>query len=63
MARGPANFKQGDVTRVLRAAKEAGIDVQSFEIDRNGKIVVVCKPRSVPDSIRSDWDEVLHGDG
>jgi hypothetical protein len=42
MGRGPATFKQTDLTRALRAAQRAGIEVESFEIDRAGKIVVIA---------------------
>ena len=41
MARGPATFKQGDLTRALGAAKVAGISVQRFEVDKAAKIVVI----------------------
>ena len=41
MARGPVSFRQSDVTRALRAAKQAGLEVCGYEIDsRNGNIVV-----------------------
>lgn len=40
MARGPCTFRQGDVTRALRAAMAAGMAVGSFEIDREGKITI-----------------------
>lgn len=33
-------FSQGDVTRALRAAKAAGLDVSRFEISADGKIIV-----------------------
>lgn len=61
MARGPCTFKQQDVTRALRAAVAAGIDVQRIEIDRDGKIVVVTgKPREVVDEGRgeNEWDRI-----
>jgi hypothetical protein len=40
MARGPAAFKQRDVTRALRATIAAGLGVQRIEIEKDGKIVV-----------------------
>jgi hypothetical protein len=39
-------FRQGDVTKALKGAVKAGLNVQSFEIDRNGKIVVITDKAS-----------------
>jgi hypothetical protein len=39
--RGPLTFKQSDLTRAIKAAKAAGIEVTRIEIDPEGKIVVV----------------------
>ena len=41
MSRRPCTFKQQDVTRVLRAAAAAGIEVQRIEVGKDGKIIVV----------------------
>lgn len=41
MSRGPCTFKQRDVTQALKAAAAAGMKVASYEIDREGKIVVI----------------------
>jgi hypothetical protein len=35
-------FRQTDVTKALRAAQNAGLDVWRFEIDRAGKIVIMA---------------------
>lgn len=49
MTRRPSTFRQRDVTRALKAARAAGIDVGRFEVDKAGKIIVVAKPTtSVP---------------
>ena len=34
-------FKQIDVTRALKGAKAAGMDVAKVEIDKDGRIVVI----------------------
>ena len=40
MPRGTLKFTEGDVTRAVRGAVMAGLNVQRYEIDREGKIVV-----------------------
>ena len=42
MSRGHQAFRLTDVTRAIRAAQKAGLDVHRFEIDRAGKIVVLA---------------------
>jgi hypothetical protein len=59
MASGPCTFRQLDVTRALRAAVAAGIEVQRIEIHKDGKIVLVTSKLSeqaepAPKSIPSD---------
>ena len=39
-------FRQGDVTKALKGAVKAGLNVQSFEIDRDGKIIVITDKAS-----------------
>jgi hypothetical protein len=61
MARGPCTFRQLDVTRALRAAAAAGIEVQRIEIEKDGRIVVVAgkvleSPRD-DENNRSEWDD------
>jgi hypothetical protein len=41
MSRGQQTFRQGDVTRALRAVRKAGVEVLRVEVDRDGEIVVV----------------------
>jgi predicted DNA-binding transcriptional regulator AlpA len=43
MARTTPTFRQVDVTRVLKAARAAGLEVGRVEIDAEGKIVLVAK--------------------
>jgi hypothetical protein len=42
MGRAPAKFRQVDVARAIRGAIKAGLSVSRVEIDRDGKIVVIC---------------------
>jgi hypothetical protein len=57
MSRGAHNFKQGDVTKALKGAVNAGLAVRRFEIDRDGKIVVIAgRPDSQEQA--NEWDAV-----
>lgn len=48
MARGRCTFKQHDVTRALRAAAAAGVEVR-IEIETDGRIVLVPIQADKPD--------------
>jgi hypothetical protein len=58
MARGPATFRQQDVTRALKATVAAGIEVARVEIDaRRGKIIIVTGTNTDADVDTNEWDE------
>jgi hypothetical protein len=40
MSKAQQTFKQGDVTKAVKGAQNAGLTVQRLEIDKAGKIVV-----------------------
>jgi hypothetical protein len=61
LPRRPCIFRQTDLTRALEGARAAGIEIERFEIDKDGKIVVVAEkspesPRDGEDE-RNEWDE------
>jgi hypothetical protein len=61
MPRGPSSFRQQDVTRALKAAAAAGIDVARFEIDQSGKIVIVAGKPAESDTDTgggNEWDNL-----
>jgi hypothetical protein len=64
VTRGPSTFKQTDLVRALKGAKEAGMDVERVEIDKAGKIVMVTGKPSAdsPELSENPWDEVLDED-
>ena len=41
MSRGVHAIKQGDVAKVFKAARIAGLVIERYEIDKAGKIVVI----------------------
>ena len=63
MSRGQQTFKQGDVTKALKAMVKAGIAVERVEIDKNGKIVIVpARPEGAANAEKprkNEWDGVL----
>ena len=60
MTRRPCTFRQADVTRALKGAVAAGVEVKSIEIDQSGKIVMITSRAAEPaKQDESDWDEVL----
>jgi hypothetical protein len=64
MSRTAARFKQSDVTRALRAARAAGLDVSGYEIDPfTGRIIVsTASPngsKPVDEEGVNEWDKVL----
>jgi hypothetical protein len=59
MSTGRHSFKYSDLTRALRAAKAAGLDVR--KIEPNGTIVINNKTGETPQpnggGERNEWDE------
>jgi hypothetical protein len=63
MSRGLQVFRQTDVTKAIKAAQNADLDVQRFEIDRSGKIVVFAGRAAAPIGLPpgtepKEWDNV-----
>jgi hypothetical protein len=58
MARAPSTFRQGDVTRAIRAVTAAGQAVLRVEVDRNGKIIIVTAGEPEKRREGNEWDRV-----
>lgn len=60
MARGTATFTQSDVTRAVKGAKAAGVDVARIKIAKDGTIEIdTGKPADEPDKPEiNEWDVV-----
>jgi hypothetical protein len=60
MSRGPQSFKQGDVTKAVKAVVKAGLPVGRVEI-AHGKIVVFAGQPEAHGTIEkqaNEWDSV-----
>lgn len=57
MSRGPVTFRQADLTRALRAARAAGLEVAGYEIDPvTGKISVTTRTeQNTPQTAFDKW--------
>jgi hypothetical protein len=55
MARAPATFKQADVTRAVRGAVAAGVEVAHIEISARTGNIVISTPR-VPSALVAPYD-------
>jgi hypothetical protein len=61
MSRGAQTFKQGNVTKALKAAEKAGLKVRRAEVRTDGSIVLDFNSQS-PDIAAAEvneWDSVL----
>jgi hypothetical protein len=59
VARGPSTFKQRDLTAALRAARDAGVDVDRFEVAKDGTIkVIVGKPDKKAADTDASWSDL-----
>jgi hypothetical protein len=59
MPRGSCTFKQSDVTKAVKGARLAGLDVSRVEIGRDGRIVVIAgKPEhGSVNGDHNEWDD------
>jgi hypothetical protein len=59
MARAPSKFRQGDVTRAVKGAIAAGVDVGEVLVDTDGKIrVIAAKANTAHARHLNEWDDV-----
>jgi hypothetical protein len=60
VGKGPSTFRQRDLTRALRAAAAAGVEIARFEISREGVISLIpgtnrkAEPDQDPEC--NEWD-------
>ena len=58
MGKGPCTFKEADLTRALKAAKKAEVDVK-VEIDLERKRMTITPVKSGAVNSRNEWDDEL----
>ena len=56
MSRGPATFRQRDLTAAVKAMRAAGCEVARVEIGKDGKIIVVTG-KAIVDGASDDTNE------
>jgi hypothetical protein len=63
MSRGQQTFKQGHITKAIKATVNAGLPVERVEIDKGGKIIIVTAKaegaENEDNQERNEWDEAL----
>jgi hypothetical protein len=70
MSRGSITFRQTDLTRAIKAARNAGVNVARAEIGKDGKIVIVIGETGgvsteielTPDDELERWRRKKHAD-
>jgi hypothetical protein len=56
----PAVFTQGDISKLLKGAKAAGMSVKRVIIDRSGQIVADFGETDQSAGQPNEWDEVFN---
>jgi hypothetical protein len=58
MARAPSKFRQGDVTRAVKGAIAAGVQVREVLVDTDGRIRVIAGKSGIVPIGTNEWDDV-----
>lgn len=58
----PAVFTQGDISKLLKGAKAAGMTVSRVVIDRSGRIVADFGKPSEDAGAANEWDVVFNAE-
>jgi hypothetical protein len=57
MPRSPCTFRQSELTRALKGAQAAGIEINRIEIDQDGRIIMLLgTPTAAPLEEPNEWD-------
>jgi hypothetical protein len=56
MSRGRQTFKQGDVTKAIKGATQAGVRVARVEITEDGRIIIHVENNEPKAAPRGEWD-------
>ncbi len=70
MSRSPSTFRQTDLTRAIKAARNAGVEVARAEIAKDGKIIIIIGEtagsstdiESTPDDELERWRKKKNAD-
>jgi hypothetical protein len=58
MSRSPSTFRRRDLMAAMKAAAAAGVEVARYEIENDGKIIVIVGKPADDAKGGNEWDEV-----
>jgi hypothetical protein len=58
MTRVPSSFRQQDLTKAIRGATKAGVNIAKIEIAKDGRIVIITAPEvaQLGADEENEWD-------
>ncbi len=65
MGKAACTFKEADVTRAVKAARKAGLEIAGVKVSRDGDIVILAggklREASKAEPETNEWDELFDG--
>jgi hypothetical protein len=60
MTRGPSIFRQQDITKAIKGATKAGINIARIEVAKDGRIVIIpaAEGAQIGAGEENEWDRI-----